>query len=169
MSPMARARTIYLIRHAIAAERGPKWPDDSVRPLTHDGEARMRQVVRGLRKLDTKIALVMTSPFVRAVDTAKIVVDGLSPQPDLITLPALAPGAPPSRVIAAIVPHGRRDAIALVGHEPDLGELAAWLLGARTPVQFKKGGVCRIDLTEWPPNQGGQLVWLATPKMLRAL
>jgi phosphohistidine phosphatase SixA len=56
--------------------------------------------------------------------------------------------------------------MALVGHEPDLGLLAAWLLGARQPLPFKKGGVARIDVASWPPQRNGQLRWLASPKIL---
>ena len=164
-----KTRTIYLIRHAIAAERGEKWPDDTLRPLTHDGAARMRQVVRGLGQLEAVPELIMTSPLVRAASTAKLVAEGLTPAPDVITLPALAPGSTPSRVVSALAPHNRRESIALVGHEPDLGELAAWLIGARAPLAFKKGGVCRIDFDHWPPSQAGRLIWLATPRMLRGL
>jgi phosphohistidine phosphatase SixA len=72
-------------------------------------------------------------------------------------------------VAEALAAHSKARAIALVGHEPGMGELAAWLLGARVPVPFKKGGICRIDVSEWPPARQGQLIWMATPRMLRAL
>jgi phosphohistidine phosphatase len=166
---MARKRTLYLVRHAIAAPRGDKWPDDAMRPLTHEGVVRMRQIIRGLRQLDVAMELVLTSPFLRASATADLLVDGLSPAPDLIALPSLAPGSSPDRVRDALASHARRSSIALVGHEPDLGQLGGWLIGANTPLVFKKGGVCRIDLIDWPPDRNGQLVWLATPRMLRAL
>jgi len=162
-------RTIYIVRHAIAAERGAKYPDDSKRPLTKDGMARMRQAVEGFRTLDPGIELVLTSPFVRARGTADILVAGLSPSPDLEVLDALTPDHKPADVAAQISGHGRRRVIALVGHEPDLGLLAAWLIGAREPLVFKKGGIARIDVRSFPPGSNGQLVWLATPKMLRAL
>ena len=57
--------------------------------------------------------------------------------------------------------------IALVGHEPGLGELACWLLGSHAPLPFRKGGVCRIQLPASSLNGSGQLVWFATPRMLR--
>jgi phosphohistidine phosphatase SixA len=72
-------------------------------------------------------------------------------------------------VVEALAPYGAHRAIALVGHEPDLGLLAAWLLGAREPLVFKKGGIARIDTVAWPPNRTGTLQWLATARMLRAL
>ena len=160
---------LYLVRHAIAAERGPKWPDDGKRPLTHKGMARMRLVVRGLRRLGAEIDLVLTSPLVRAQQTAEILAEGLGTAPHVTVLKALAPGEPPSAVAAALATHPSARGIALVGHEPGLGELAAWLTSAREPIEFKKGGVCRIDVAALPPGRNGKLVWLALPKMLRAL
>jgi phosphohistidine phosphatase len=161
--------SLFLVRHAVAEERGDDWPDDAKRPITSDGAAKMRRAIAGLRALDLKIDIVFTSPLTRAVETAELLVSGLKPAPALRPLPALAPGTPPAKVAEALVAEKDVKAIALVGHEPGLGELAAWLIGARTPLPFKKGAVCRIDITELPPGRTGQLVWFATPKMLRAL
>jgi phosphohistidine phosphatase len=162
-------RTLYLVRHAIAEERGPKWPDDAERPLTADGAARMRRAVKGLESLAEPIALVLTSPLVRALQTAEILSRGLGTKPDVIVAPELAPGSSPARVVAALAASRKPTSLALVGHEPDLGALAAWLIGARAPVEFKKGGACRIDTTDWPATRDSHLVWMATPKMLRRL
>jgi phosphohistidine phosphatase SixA len=142
----ARERRLYLVRHAIAAERGPQWPRDEERPITKDGAARMREIVKGFARLAA----------------------GLSPAPAIRAVAALAPGSAPPQVVAALSAlRARAEAIALVGHEPGLGLLAAWLISARTPPPFKKGGICRIDLDDWPPARGGRLIWLATPRMLR--
>jgi phosphohistidine phosphatase SixA len=65
--------------------------------------------------------------------------------------------------------HARRARIALVGHKPGMGELAARLMGTRRPLEFKKGAVCRIDLESIPPAGPGTLKWLLTPKILREL
>lgn len=164
-----RVRTLYLVRHAVAADRGPEWSDDSKRPLTHKGKAKMRQVVAGLASLGVTIDVVLTSPLTRAAETAQLLVDGLTPSPALAVATALAPGQPREALGKAIAPHERAGVVALVGHEPDLGDLAAWLVGATEPIAFKKGGVCRIDLLRLPPRGVGRLVWHATPKMLRAL
>ncbi|MEO8481308.1 MAG: phosphohistidine phosphatase SixA [Acidobacteriota bacterium] len=164
----ASPRRLYLIRHAIAAERGPDWPDDGQRPLTKRGAQRMAQVMNGFARLGESIDLILTSPLTRAVQTAAIVADALGRRPPVRVLPALAPGFETSRAAAAMATAARTaHHVALVGHEPDLGQLAAWLIGAREPLPFKKGGICRIDATRWPPGQSNQLVWLATPKMLR--
>jgi phosphohistidine phosphatase len=163
-----RTVSIYLVRHAIAEERGAAWPDDSKRPLTHRGMARMREAVRGLDALGVEISLVLTSPFVRAQQTAEILARGLTSVPAVEVSNALLPGQPPARIIEALSAQGRPRAVALVGHEPGLGELAAWLLGAHSALPFKKGGVCRIDFPKLPPVPPGQLHWFAQPKMLRA-
>lgn len=169
MIAMARAWSLYLVRHAIAGERGPEWPDDAKRPLTPRGIVRMKRQVAGLRKLGVEIELVLTSPLVRARQTAQILVAGLEPAPKCRELSVLAPGYSPSKVVSALEAEKSFRSIALVGHEPGLGELAAWLLGARTPPMFKKGGVMRIDVPKLPPEKTGRLVWLATPRMLRCV
>ena len=164
----SRGVTLYLVRHAIAEPRGSAWPDDTKRPLTHRGMARMREAVTGLDAMGVEIDLVLTSPLVRAHQTAEILARGLTSVPTVTVTNALIPGQPPARMVEAL--SGQRSrSVALVGHEPGLGELAAWLVGARDALPFKKGGVCRIDLPSWPPVPPGQLVWFALPKMLRAV
>lgn len=128
----------------------------------------MRRAIAGLRALDVRVDLVLASPLVRTVQTAELLVAGLRPSPTLRPWPLLAPGGMPAKIADALAAMDERG-IALVGHEPDLGELAAGLIGARTALRFKKGGVCRIDLTGPASARVGQLVWFATPKMLRAV
>jgi phosphohistidine phosphatase len=160
---------LYLIRHAIAGDRGAEWPDDTKRPLTSKGISRMRDVVSGLASLEARVELVLTSPLVRARQTADLVAAGLKPAPPIETLTELSPGVAPVKMSEALSRFDSRREIALVGHEPGLGEFAAWLVGSKTPFEIKKGGVCRIDVAKLPPSGNGQLVWLATPKMLRSL
>jgi phosphohistidine phosphatase len=160
---------LYLVRHAVAAERGDEWPDDSKRPLTERGISRFREAVAGLAALDVAIDEVFTSPLVRAKQTADLLVAGLDPRPSLKLLDALAPGHTPSATMAQLVKAAKRRRIALVGHEPDLGELAAHLLGAPRPVPFKKGGICRIDVQGLLSKRAGTLVWFVPPKALRKL
>jgi phosphohistidine phosphatase len=163
-----REHRLYLVRHAIAGERGPQWPRDEERPITKEGAARMREIVKGFRRFDESIDLIVTSPLVRARQTADILAAGLSPAPAIRAFAALAPGSSPPQVVAALSAlRTRAEGIALVGHEPGLGLLAAWLINARTPPPFKKGGICRIDFEDWPPARSGRMIWLATPRMLR--
>ena len=167
---MAATIELYLVRHGVAAERGPKYPDDRLRPLTPAGEKRFASAVPGLLKLDVVVDFVLTSPLVRARDTATLLAAGLKPKPAMMAIEALAPGGRHQAVIEAIKTHAKRHRrLALVGHEPDLGELAARLLGARGIVQFKKGAICAIDVDGATPGGPGTLRWLLTPRALRAL
>jgi phosphohistidine phosphatase len=160
---------LYIVRHAIAAERGPEWPDDAKRPLTDRGIDRFKEVVAGLAALDLELEIVVTSPLVRAKQTAEYLVKGLSPAPSLAAAAALAPGHTPGETMDEVARRaGGRSRVAIVGHEPDLGRLAAHLLGARRAVPFKKGGVCRIDLDTFA-SRGGRLIWFAPPRVLRKL
>ena len=160
---------LYLIRHGVAAERGKEWPDDSQRPLTPEGIGRLRKAVRGLNRIDVNFDQIVTSPLVRTRQTADVFAEELKSKPPIVTSDALAPAGTPAAVVQEITHHVRKARVALVGHEPNLGELAAQLIGARTPLEFKKGGVCRIDFDMLPPKGGGMLRWFLTPKMLREL
>jgi phosphohistidine phosphatase len=156
---------LYIVRHAIAAERGDAWPDDTKRPLTPRGVARFREVVQGLRALDLTLDVVLTSPLTRAKQTAELLANGLSPHPPVQVVESLVPGAGYATVLEDLAKQSQRTRIACVGHEPDLGQLAARLIGSRRPIPFKKGGVCRIDFET--PSGPGTLNWLATPRLLR--
>jgi phosphohistidine phosphatase len=160
---------IYLVRHAIAAERGDDWPDDSKRPLTERGISRFKESVGGLKELDAVIEEIFSSPLVRARQTGDLLAAGVEGRPSVKLLDALAPGQPPATVMAQLAKVAKRRCIALVGHEPDLGELAAYLIGARRPMPFKKGGICRIDVASLSTKSAGTLVWFVTPKILRKL
>ncbi|MEZ5294156.1 MAG: phosphohistidine phosphatase SixA [Vicinamibacterales bacterium] len=173
MTLAATAFELYLVRHGVAALRGPDYPDDAARPLTPEGAERFRLVVQGLRALGVSVDVVLASPYERARETAEILCAGLRPKPKLLLTPALEPGRKPAEAFAAIeqaAASGRRSSrFALVGHEPDLGELAARLLGAKGAVEFKKGAVCRIDVARAMPTGPGTLRWFLPPRALRGL
>jgi phosphohistidine phosphatase len=160
---------IHLVRHAIAADRGEEWPDDSKRPLLQRGVERFRETVDGLVWLDVGIDEIFTSPLVRAHQTAELLQSGLPAKPPVRVLDALAPGHGPAAVMEQLSKEARKRRIALVGHEPDLGELGAYLLGTKKPLPFKKGGVCRIDVETLPGSRSGTIAWFLTPKVLRKL
>jgi phosphohistidine phosphatase len=158
---------LYLVRHAIAAARGEEWPDDTKRPLTEHGIARFKAVVKGLRALDVVVDEIFTSPLVRTTQTAAILAAGLEGKPPVKPLDALAPGHSPQSVMTQLAKAARRTRLAIVGHEPDLGELAAFLIGAERALPFRKGGVCRIDMGSLTSRRAAALIWFAPPKMLR--
>ena len=160
---------VYLVRHAIAAERGDEWPDDSKRPLTEAGINRFKEAVEGLAWLDVSIDEIFTSPLVRAKQTATLLASGLGNKTSVKTLDALAPGHSPRQVMNDLSRAAKRNRIALVGHEPGLGELAAHLIGSPRALPFKKGGVCHIAIQGLTSRRPGELVWFLPPKVLRRL
>jgi phosphohistidine phosphatase len=160
---------LYLVRHAIAAERGDEWSDDTKRPLTKRGISRFRECVTGLRKLEAAVDEIFTSPLVRAKQTADILAAGMDDKPPVKILDALAPGHTAQDVMTQLAKAAKRRRIALVGHEPDLGELAAHLIGASRAIPFKKGGVCRVDVESLTSKRAGTLIWFVGPKVLGKL
>jgi phosphohistidine phosphatase len=160
---------LYLIRHGVAAERGEEYPDDSKRPLTSSGMAKLRSEAKALNELGVGFDVIIASPLVRTKQTAEIIAGTLKEKPQVVTSDALAPAGTPAAVVQEINRHARKARIALVGHEPNLGELAARLIGAKSAIQFKKGAICRIDFDVLPPKSLGQLQWFVTPRMLRKM
>jgi phosphohistidine phosphatase len=158
---------LHLVRHAIAAARGDEWPDDGKRPLTQEGIQRFKDAVRGLRSMDVAIDEIFASPLVRARQTAELLAAGLGGKPSVKVLDTLAPGHTPAAVVAELARKARRRRVALVGHEPGLGELAAHLLGAKRALTFRKGGVCRIDVEGLTGRRAGSLIWFLPPRVLR--
>ena len=160
---------LYLIRRGLAEERGDAWPDDNKRPLTEEGMSRLRKQARGLARLGVALDVVLTSPLVRARQTAEIIAAALNPRPNLATIDSLAPDGTYQAIMADLEKHARKARIALVGHEPDIGELAARLIGTRHAIEFKKGAVCRIDVDALPPGGPGELRWFFPPKVMREI
>ena len=157
------------MRHGVAEERGSRWPEDAKRPLTREGIARFRKSVAGLASLEVALDVIITSPLVRTKQTAEILADGLSPKPSIVNLESLTPGGSAVAVIADLGRYAKAKRLAIVGHEPGIGELAARLMGSRHAMSFKKGGMCRIDVEELPPTGPGELRWFLTPRILRRL
>jgi phosphohistidine phosphatase len=162
------ALELYLIRHGVAAERGPAYPDDSKRPLTGRGLASLRRSAKALNALGIGFDLILSSPLLRTKQTADVFAAILTSRPSVVASDALAPAGTPGAVVQAIR-HARKHRVALVGHEPNLGELMARLMGSRAPVTFKKGAICRLDFEVLPPRGVGELRWFLPPKVLRKL
>ena len=166
---MGAPAELYLVRHAIAAERGEDWPDDDKRPLTERGVSRFKEVVAGLASLGVEVDEIFTSPLVRAKQTADLLAAGLKGKANVKILDALSPGHTPAAVLAQLSRAAKRRRLMLVGHEPDLGELAAHLIGSGRALPFKKGGVCRIEVESLTSRRPAALAWFMQPKMLRKL
>ena len=160
---------LYLVRHGLAEERGEAWPDDAKRPLSESGTTRTRKAARGLARLEVTLDVILTSPLVRTRQTAEILAAAFDDRPTIVAIESLAPGGSVTATLADLEKQSRRSRIALVGHEPGIGELAARLIGSEHPLEFKKAAVCRIDVNRLPPSEPGFLRWFVTAKMLRSL
>lgn len=159
---------ICLLRHGIAADVGGKVKNDSERPLTSEGIAAMEEEARGLRKLDIQFDAILTSPLVRARQTAEIVAEFLHDEDKLDVCEALGiPGSMPG-VLKALRNYDMTTSILLVGHQPDLGKLAGHLIGIdKLWLPFKKGGLCRLEVERLHPTPYGELRWFLTPKQVK--
>lgn len=163
---------LLVIRHAIAGDRD-EWAKtgrpDHERPLTDEGRARMRENARALVSLAPKLDLLATSPFTRAAETAAIVHEAYAGV-EVVDAPVLAHGKSPAEVCAWLAkrPESR---VAVVGHEPDLGQLVGWLVlgDADAGIPLKKGGACLLRVTGAPTAGAAEMKWLLPPKILRRL
>jgi phosphohistidine phosphatase len=157
---------LCVVRHAIAEPRDPeRWPDDSLRPLTSEGEASFRTAAAGLRLIVAEVEVVLSSPYARAWRTAEILREEARwPAPSACD--ALAAAHDPREAIPIVRAHEDRGTVALVGHEPHLSELVSILTGARSAgIRLKKGGAVCLGLG----GDEAELRWLVTPRILRSL
>ena len=163
---------LLLVRHARAEERReiPGPDGDATRRLTDGGRRDMRKAAKGFARFAPDLELLATSPLERARETARILTRVLG-GPDPVELALLAPGSPREELLAWLGTQPVDSAVMLVGHEPDLGQLASWLLGGgdRSFIEFKKGAVCMLDFESHPQPGGGRLLWSLAPGQLRAL
>src|SRR6185436_17434857 len=125
---------VILFRHGPAGDPDPsRWASDADRPLTPGGIEKSREAARGLRRQTDDVAFILTSPYVRALGTARIVADVLGVT-QVETLDALACGGSPRAILMALGRLSPDQRVILVGHEPDLGMLAGLMIGAARPL-----------------------------------
>jgi len=159
---------LLIIRHAIAVDRGTPGIPDEERALTPEGEAKFREVAKGLARLVDRPDALLTSPWLRARQTAAIAAAAwgrIEPK----DTPALASGSFDEQ--ASVLDRYPDDAtVAVVGHEPWVSELLARILGSRHDdrLTFKKGGAALVEVPGRLAD-GGSLVWFLPPKVLRRL
>jgi phosphohistidine phosphatase len=162
---------LILFRHGPADTRDDRrWPDDLQRPLTERGTDRTRRAARGIARLEPATSHVLTSPATRALETARLLHHALDldAKPEIVE--TLAPGGPLRDTLVRLGREGADTTVAVVGHEPDLSQLAAALLFSAEAgsLAFKKAGACAIDC-DLPKRGHGRLRWWLTPSALRAL
>jgi len=162
---------LLIVRHAIAFDRDRnRWRDDAERPLSPAGMRRARKAAAGLKKLTARPERLLTSPLVRARQTAQILTD-VAGWPAAEEMRELSPGEAALAVLE-LLGRQRTKLTAVVGHQPELGHLlGACLLGGggTLPIEMKKNAVACVSFPGRPRPGHAALTWLATPKMLRAL
>ncbi len=157
---------LYLIRHAEAAPRDtPGYEDDWSRPLTEAGREQARRLGMLFRRLELRLDVVVTSPLLRARETADVFVPQLSePRPKVEVFDEVGGNMRPKRV-ARYLEEIDKSALALVGHQPTLGGFLAWLIGSKkTRIELDKAGVAWVTC-ESLEKGGGVLQWLVTPDL----
>jgi phosphohistidine phosphatase len=162
---------LYVLRHAVAVERGaPGFGDDSLRPLSSEGRTKMHAIAAGMRAMDLSFDLVLSSPYLRARQTAEIVVHQLGIERLLRFTEHLESGGDPQRLMREVAnADGSPESILLVGHEPFLSELISVLLTGESTlgVTLKKGGLCCLTVERPRFGRCATLDWLLTPRQLR--
>jgi phosphohistidine phosphatase len=154
---------LYFLRHGLAGQRGEWAGDDFQRPLTEEGKARMAHEAETISALKLAFDSIITSPLVRAYQTAEIVARRLEAMDKLITDDRLEPGCGPQQLAAILRDHADAAALLLVGHEPDFSELIEHLTGGR--VECKKGSLACVRLAHADLLKG-ELTLLLPPKVL---
>jgi phosphohistidine phosphatase len=164
-----RVIELIIVRHAIAYERDPvRWKDDRLRPLTANGRRRFCKAARGLSRLVEKPQRVLTSPLVRAVQTAEILKKSAG-WPAARHCPELAPQSTPEQTLDMLRAE-RHARIAIVGHEPHLSRfLGACIAGSdtRVGIELKKGGTAILRFEHRLKLGRAALIALIPPRALR--
>ncbi len=166
---------LYIIRHAIAEQRdeNSNEAEDSQRPLTDQGRKKFRKIARGLSELGVQIDMILTSPYVRAADTAKILRKKLDLGKDqVIVMQDIAPGGDAARLMNEISQkYGNLEGVAIVGHEPALSRLISTLLSGdpTLPIMLKKGGVCCLTVDKLEYGRCATLEWLLAPNQMESM
>ena len=162
--------TLYLLRHAIAVERGtPGYARDSDRPLTAQGKAKMRKLALGMKAIGVEVDVILSSPFLRASETAEIVARVLGARAKLEYSPLLEAGGDPAALIDELARRRKSvNRVMLVGHEPYLGDLISVLVAGNDgcAVTLKKGGLCKLDITSLRYGRCATLELLLAPRQL---
>jgi phosphohistidine phosphatase len=155
---------LYFLRHGQAGNRQEWQGDDSERPLTAEGKTLMKREAAAIRKLALPLDVIITSPLVRAAQTAEIVAKAQGAAARLITDGRLASGFGPKHLAAILAEHRGLRGLMLVGHEPDFSETISYLTGGGR-VAMKKGALACVEVED-PAAGTGTLVWLIPPKLL---
>jgi phosphohistidine phosphatase len=167
---------VLVVRHGVAEDRqahSKTGRPDATRRLTKPGRKKMRTAARGLTRLVARLDVLATSPLTRAIETGEILADRFGAVRP-VRLPALAPGRSLAQVMDWLREQGGRRpgaVVALVGHEPHLGQMVSWMLtGLRESfVPLKKGAACLLEFADEVKPARAKLLWAMRPSQLRDL
>jgi phosphohistidine phosphatase len=154
---------LYLVRHAEAIERSGATPDAS-RCLTTKGRLAFRKTARRVRKAGISPAVIFTSPLLRAVQTAEILAERLGHEGPVVVTRELSPGFDLQALRSLLMGAGSPEEAAFVGHEPDLGLLAAALMAVPEGFPLRKGAVLALEVEIGVPKGAAELLWLTDGK-----
>ena len=160
---------LYLVRHGIAIDRSdPKSPPEAERPLTAEGVRKTRSAALGFREMEAKPEVLITSPYVRAAQTAEIFAEALGFAPEKIRVSeALKPAADPADILKELSQLKAKEVMCF-GHAPHMDLWISHLAGARSAfTELKKAGVACFEHAT--AHGKWQLHWVLTPKTLREL
>jgi phosphohistidine phosphatase len=161
---------LLVIRHAEAVSRSETESDDASRPLTEEGRAQAQQLARALQRIGVPIDAFVSSPLLRAMQTAEEIRTAWSGSaPELHQCDELAPGIRHKKLCRWLLGLGEEN-VALVGHEPDLGEFIARMIGSKkAEIHLPKAGVALVTCDGEPVKSNGRLVWMLTPELCNSL
>ena len=163
---------LYFLRHAIAVKRGHAlYPKDALRPLTTKGKLKFQSSCSGIKKLKPKWDVILTSPYVRAKETAQILAEYFDCKSILQETSYLTPQHSTSALLKALTHYKESSSIVLVGHEPSLTKHIAQLVSPQntTHLELKKGGLALVEFSDHAKLGSGVLKYLLTPALLLQL
>jgi phosphohistidine phosphatase len=161
---------LYILRHGIAVEPGtPGYANDAARPLTPEGERKLGQIVEAMEALEISFDLILSSPYLRARQTAEIVAEGLRARKRLELSDCLTPCGSTKKLVELL--NGLQPSpenVLLVGHEPFLSGLISLLVSGKETlaIVMKKGGLCKLSTESLKHGRCAALEWLLTPKQM---
>ena len=164
---------LFILRHGLAVERDEfDYASDAGRPLTPKGRKQLRAIAAALRNMELHFDAILSSPLVRARETAEIIAAELKLKKRLAFADELKPGTDAKRLVPKIVRQKpARENVLLVGHEPDLSELISLLVAGHAGAGFalKKGGLAKLEIEELCCGKCATLAWLLTPAQMKLM
>jgi phosphohistidine phosphatase len=157
---------LYILRHGIA-EDGTPGGNDSDRALTSEGKKKLRDILQVAQRAGVSPSLIISSPYRRAIESARVAVDELGYKDKVLETNALIQSSDPKPVWEEVRVHKSESELMLVGHEPLLSTLVGYVLAAPSlSIDLKKGALVRIDIDGFGAQPRGVLKWMLVPKLV---